>query len=191
LTSAGSSTLGGEHAQDDDVAPDGRSGEGNLRTPCIVRWPGHTRSGETSDEIMYVTDWCTTILRAAGAEPPKDRVIDGVDQLGWLTGQAPSSAREGYIFWMGQEMYGVKWRNFKLVLVDQKYSTSPPAKLASPPYSLLDSQSLQPPRRRLPRQRRTRAAHPRRGTAGPHAESNLITITARARRRAPSPRRSP
>jgi hypothetical protein len=33
---------------------------------------------------------------------------------------------------MGKEMYGVKWRNFKLVLVAQKYSTDPPAKLSSP-----------------------------------------------------------
>jgi arylsulfatase len=29
-------------------------------------------------------------------------------------------------------MYGVKWRNFKLVLVAQKYSTDAPARLATP-----------------------------------------------------------
>jgi arylsulfatase len=107
-------------------------GEGNMRTPCIVRWPGHTRSGEVSDEIMHVTDWFTTLLRAAGAQPPEDRVIDGVDQLDWLTGAAASSRRDGYVYWMGQEIYGAKWRNFKMVLVAQKYSTSPPARLASP-----------------------------------------------------------
>ena len=107
-------------------------GEGNLRTPCIARWPGRVRAGEVSDEIMHVTDWFTTILRVAGAAPPGDREIDGIDQLPWLTGEAPSSGREGYIFWMGPEMYGVKWRNFKLVLVAQRYLTEPPAKLASP-----------------------------------------------------------
>jgi arylsulfatase len=53
-------------------------------------------------------------------------------RLDWLTGQAESSAREGYVYWMGPEMYGVKWRNFKLALVAQKYSTDPPTKLASP-----------------------------------------------------------
>jgi arylsulfatase len=107
-------------------------GEGNLRTPCIVRWPGRTREGEVSDEIMHVTDWFTTLLRAAGASVPDDRVIDGIDQLDWLTGKTESSQREGYVYWLGAEMYGVKWRNFKLALVEQKYSTDTPAKLSSP-----------------------------------------------------------
>ena len=33
---------------------------------------------------------------------------------------------------MGPELYGAKWRNFKLVLVDQKFLTDPPARLATP-----------------------------------------------------------
>jgi arylsulfatase len=97
-----------------------------------VRWPGHVASGVVSDEIMHITDWFTTILHAAGLTEPTDRVIDGVDQLGWLTGAEAESARDGYIFWMGDEMYGVKWRHFKLALVLQKYSTDPVGKLASP-----------------------------------------------------------
>src|SRR6201999_1280093 len=56
-------------------------GEGNLRTPCIVRWPGHVAPGTASDDIMHVTDWFTTILHAAGVTKPSDREIDGVDQL--------------------------------------------------------------------------------------------------------------
>lgn len=107
-------------------------GEGNLRTPCIARWPGRITSGVVSDEIMHVTDWFTTLAAAAGATVPDDRVIDGRDQLPWLTGAETASAREGYLFWMGSELYGVKWRNFKLALVDQKHSTDPPAKLSSP-----------------------------------------------------------
>jgi arylsulfatase A-like enzyme len=47
---------------------------------------------------MHVTDWFTTLLRAAGMEVPADRVIDGVDQLAWLKGDQQSSLREGYIF---------------------------------------------------------------------------------------------
>ena len=107
-------------------------GEGNLRTPCIVRWPGHIQPGRSSNDIMHVTDWFTTILHAAGLREPTDRVIDGVDQLDWLTGQANASQREGHIYWMGPEMYGVKWRNFKLVLVAQKYMQDPAAKLPTP-----------------------------------------------------------
>ena len=107
-------------------------GEGNLRTPCIVRWPGRIQPGRTSDEIMHVTDWFTTILHAAGLREPTDRVIDGVDQLDWLTGEAATSQREGYIYWMGPQMYGVKWRNFKLVLVAQRYMQDAAAKLPTP-----------------------------------------------------------
>jgi arylsulfatase len=107
-------------------------GEGNLRTPCIVRWPGRVPSGRASDEIMHVTDWFTTVLGAAGVDAPGDRVIDGVDQLDWLSGDSETSSREGYIYWMGPQMYGVKWHNFKLVLVAQMHMQDTAAKLATP-----------------------------------------------------------
>jgi arylsulfatase A-like enzyme len=107
-------------------------GEGNLRTPCIVRWPGRVPSGRVSDEIMHVTDWFTTLISAAGGQVPQDRVIDGIDQLDWLTGATDQSARAGYLYWMGPELYGAKWRNFKLALVAQRYLTDPPARLATP-----------------------------------------------------------
>lgn len=106
--------------------------EGNLRTPCIVRWPGRVPPGRVSDEIMHVTDWFTTILHAVGLKEPTDREIDGVNQLDWLSGRTPTSNRQGYCYWMGSEMYGVKWRNFKLVLIQQRYMFDPAAKLATP-----------------------------------------------------------
>jgi hypothetical protein len=106
--------------------------EGNLRTPCIARWPEKIPSGQVSDDIMHVTDWFTTLLRAAGTNEPSDRQIDGMNQLPWLLGENQSSRRDGYIYWMGPEMYGVKWRNFKLVLISQKYSTDAVEKLSSP-----------------------------------------------------------
>jgi len=107
-------------------------GEGNLRTPCIVRWPGRVAPARSSDEIMHVVDWFTTILRVAGTAAPDDRVIDGIDQLEWLTGATGESARDGYIYWMGSRMYGVKWRNFKLVLIAQMQEQDAPARLATP-----------------------------------------------------------
>ena len=107
-------------------------GEGNLRTPCIVRWPGRVLAGRSSDEIMHVVDWFATILRAAGVEQPGDRVIDGVDQLDWFAGTADESARQGYLYWMGPQLYGAKWRNFKLVLVAQMHMQDAAAKLPTP-----------------------------------------------------------
>lgn len=106
--------------------------EGNLRTPCIARWPGRIRNGESSDQIMHVVDWFTTLLRAGEVAAPVDRVIDGIDQLDWLTGKSEESLREGYIYWMGPEMYGAKWQNFKMALVEQRYIFDPVLKLPIP-----------------------------------------------------------
>jgi hypothetical protein len=36
------------------------------------------------------------------------------------------------LYWMGPELYGAKWRNFKLALITQRYLTDPPARLATP-----------------------------------------------------------
>lgn len=107
-------------------------GEGNLRTPCIVRWPGRIPAGQVSNDIMHVTDWFTTLLTCAGVAPPADRAIDGVDQSPWLKGQSLSSAREGYPFWMGPQLYGVKWRDFKMVFKTQTHSTDQVGELSSP-----------------------------------------------------------
>jgi arylsulfatase len=109
-------------------------GEGNLRTPCILRWPGHVPADAASDEIVHITDWFTTLLSMTGCaqQIPQDRVIDGVDQSDFLTGRSERSRREGYLYWMGETLYGVKWRHFKLKLVEQKYSTDPPTRLSSP-----------------------------------------------------------
>ena len=108
-----------------------RSGTHSVPLGSPGGW-GRIQAGRTSDEIMHVTDWFTTILHAAGLSEPADRVIDGVNQLGWLTGQTATSQREGYIYWMGPQMYAVKWHNFKLVLVAQKYMQDPAAKLPTP-----------------------------------------------------------
>lgn len=96
-------------------------GEGNLRTPCIARWPGRIPGGVVSNDIMHITDWFTTLLSAAGADVPADRVIDGVNQLDWLTGERDTSNREGYLYWMGPQLYGVKWHDFKGVFVEQRH----------------------------------------------------------------------
>ena len=63
---------------------------------------------------------------------PDDRVNDGIDQLDWLTGDLDRSKREGHVYWMGPQIYGAKWRNFKLVLIAQMQEQDAPARLATP-----------------------------------------------------------
>ena len=53
--------------------------EGGVRVPVIVRWPGMTREGVVSDQVVTSVDYLPTICAAAGIDLPKDRAIDGVD----------------------------------------------------------------------------------------------------------------
>jgi arylsulfatase len=112
--------------------------EGSLRTPAMVRYPGHVLPGQVSNEIVHITDMFTTLIRWAGLEIPRDRVIDGVDQRAFLEGKQKNSNREGFPYWMSDVMYGVKWRNFKTVLVVQETLKDPALRLATPHLINLD-----------------------------------------------------
>jgi arylsulfatase len=106
--------------------------EASLRTPCIFRYPGCVPAGRSSNEIVHITDLFPTILGWAGCEVPDDRVIDGVDLRPFLEGETEDSGREGFLFWNGPKLYGVKWRNFKMAMVDQKYFWDPALDIAVP-----------------------------------------------------------
>ena len=49
-------------------------------------------------------------------------MLDGVDQSKFFTGQTAKSARESVIIYIGNELFGVKWRNWKMLLkeIDEK-----------------------------------------------------------------------
>lgn len=108
--------------------------EGSLRVPFIARWPGRIAAGRVSNEIVHVTDLFTTLAAVAGAEIPRDRPIDGVDQLGFLTSDDPAakSAREGFLFYIKQDMRAAKWRDWKLHFYWEPEVNEGKGKLESP-----------------------------------------------------------
>ena len=106
--------------------------EGSLRVPFIFRWPGRIDSGVASNEILHVTDLFPTLARLTGAEVPADRPLDGVDQLDFLLGKTTRSAREGFVFYIKDQLRAVKWRNWKMHLVWEPEPNSGPIKLESP-----------------------------------------------------------
>ena len=74
--------------------------EGGIRTPCIVRWPGRIPAGRVSNEIVHQIDIFPTIAAAVGADiVPKDRAIDGVNQLPFFEGKQPKSNRDSVILY--------------------------------------------------------------------------------------------
>jgi arylsulfatase len=104
----------------------------------MPRYSGRVPAGQVSNEIVHITDMFTTLVDWAGLEIPKDRVIDGVDQRAFFEGKQKSSNRDGFLYWMGDTLYGVKWRNFKIVLVLQKTLSDPALGLAIPHLVNLD-----------------------------------------------------
>lgn len=89
--------------------------EGSLRVPFIIRWPDQVPAGSVSNEIVHQMDLFPTIARIVGASVPNDRTIDGVEQLDFFRGASKSSNREAVIVYVGNEIYGVKWRNYKMM----------------------------------------------------------------------------
>ena len=90
--------------------------EGSLRVPFLIRYPGKIPARHVSNEIVHLIDIFPTLANLAGGEIPKDRVLDGVDQTEFLTGKSSKSARESVIIYIGNELFGVKWRNWKMLL---------------------------------------------------------------------------
>jgi arylsulfatase len=93
--------------------------EGALRVPFAVRWPGKIKAGRESDEIVHAMDLFPTLASVAGGKVPEDRVIDGVDVSEFLLGKQKKSGREGFVVYMGNDVFGVKWRNWKLHFKEQ------------------------------------------------------------------------
>jgi arylsulfatase len=65
-------------------------------------------------------DLFPTLAQTAGGKVPDDRVIDGIDMSAFFLGKQEKSGREGIIVYMGEEIFGVKWRNWKLNFKEQE-----------------------------------------------------------------------
>jgi arylsulfatase len=106
--------------------------EGSLRAPFMVRWPGHVPQEGVTDEIVHITDLYPTLLGMAGIAMPGDRVIDGVDQAEFLLGRQEKSNREGFVFFIKDEIRAIKWRHWKMHLIWEPEVNDGAIKLEAP-----------------------------------------------------------
>lgn len=102
--------------------------EGSLRVPFIIRWPNKIPAGSVSNEIVHQMDLYTTLANMTGATVPDDRIIDGVDQTEFFFGNQVKSARESLVIYVGNTIYGVKWRNWKMMFKDIEHGVGDPIK---------------------------------------------------------------
>lgn len=87
--------------------------EGGLRTPMIVRWPGHVPAGKVSDVPWYFADVLPTLADLAGATTPKK--IDGVSVLPTLLGK-PQDLSQRLLYWeqySGGFQQAARWGQWK------------------------------------------------------------------------------
>lgn len=71
--------------------------EGGIRTPLIVRWPGHIEAGTTSDQLVTFWDVMPTLADLSGAPPPEG--IDGISILPTLSGKPKQQEQHDYLYW--------------------------------------------------------------------------------------------
>lgn len=71
--------------------------EGGIREPWMVRWPGVTTAGSTTDVPVISTDFYPTILEMAGLPPQKEQHQDGVSFVPALKNEG--SFDRGTIYW--------------------------------------------------------------------------------------------
>jgi arylsulfatase len=97
--------------------------EGSLRVPFLIRWPSKIEKGRVSNEIVHEMDLFSTFANVAGGKLPKDRVLDSIDQSTFFAGKQEKSDREGIVVYVGNDIYGVKWRNWKMMFSELNRGT--------------------------------------------------------------------
>jgi len=91
--------------------------EGGIRVPLLARWPGQIPAGATSGEIVAGFDLFATFAAVAGAEIPKDRVVDGRSLLPLLKGEPGARSPHAAFFGIGgKQIQSARQGPWKIVL---------------------------------------------------------------------------
>ena len=92
----------------------GRTDEGGMRVPCVVRWPGKIPAGSSSDAITSTLDLLPTFARLSGGEKPGDRAIDGKNIWSILSGQSKTDPRQAFFYYQMDQLQAVRSGDWKL-----------------------------------------------------------------------------
>jgi arylsulfatase A-like enzyme len=111
--------------------------EGAFRVPAMVRWPGHIKANEWSNDIVSGLDWFPTLLAAAGDTTIKERLLkgwapnagglvhkvhlDGYNILPYLEGQVPQSPRRNFFYFDDDgQLVAMRHDNWKFIFCEQR-----------------------------------------------------------------------
>lgn len=88
--------------------------EGGIRVPFVIQWPGRLEAGAVYEQPAIALDILPTAAAAAGAELPKDRQIDGVNLLPYLSGRKKTRPHD-MLFWRSGQNHAMRKDDLKLV----------------------------------------------------------------------------
>jgi arylsulfatase A-like enzyme len=106
----------------------GQAWEGGYRAPCVIRWPGHIKPGTLYKEMFASYDWMPTFMEIAGGPKGdelkkqvmagtyknfKKTLLEGVNQIDYLTGKTDKSARDTFFYYSGATLSAVRYKNWK------------------------------------------------------------------------------
>ncbi|GIW82138.1 MAG: N-acetylgalactosamine-6-sulfatase [Gemmatales bacterium] len=97
----------------------GQLWEGGIRIPFLVQWKGQIPAGKVYSKPVISLDVLPTALAAAGVGLPKDRIIDGVDLLPYLTGKTNQLPHDT-LFWRYGHNMAVRQGDWKLVRQNER-----------------------------------------------------------------------
>jgi arylsulfatase A-like enzyme len=110
-------------------AAKGTAYEGGFRVPGLMWAPGRIKPGTVLDGMMSHMDVWPTTAALAGLTPPphgewKDNdgnpiYFDGIDNSAYVTGNAPNSARESFIYVTGVHFNAARMGKWKAVFTAQ------------------------------------------------------------------------
>lgn len=100
--------------------------EGGIRSPFLIRWPGHIPAGTTLETPVISLDLLPTALAAAQiAQPAGDRRLDGKNLLPLLTGQSVEVPHE-FLYWRYGDQWAIRHEKWKLVVAGKANELGPP-----------------------------------------------------------------
>jgi arylsulfatase A-like enzyme len=93
--------------------------EGGTRVPLIVKWPGLTKPGRTSETPALSMDFLPTFLAAAGGAPHPDHPLDGVDLRPALAGMPLPERTLFWRFW-SKDQRAARRGNYKYLKIGEE-----------------------------------------------------------------------
>jgi len=91
--------------------------DGGHREPFIARWPARIRAGNTSDELICLTDLLATCAAIVGAKLPNNAGEDSYNILpALLCKKMDKPIREAVVHHSGSGMFAIRQGKWKLIL---------------------------------------------------------------------------